>query len=90
MQIPQGLLGGLVLPFLGRGYAGASPLIARNNIEVAHVIRTSIKLGDEVKGHIANGKDKKFIRTFLSEAGSVASKQEQERSNVTLSFVNTK
>ncbi|OGD98063.1 hypothetical protein A2W45_01585 [Candidatus Curtissbacteria bacterium RIFCSPHIGHO2_12_41_11] len=78
IQTPFVLMGGLALPFIGRGYAGASPFIARNNIEVAHIINTSMKLGDETKVHIENGRDETFIRNFLATTESLSKKQESE------------
>jgi len=52
-------------PFIGRGYAGASPFIAKNNLELAQVLNTSFDIGDEIKKYIKEGQDSEFIYNYL-------------------------
>ncbi len=56
---------GFFVPFVGRGYAGASPFIAMHNLRAAHAIGKSFEIGDKVKSLISEGKDQNYIRDFL-------------------------
>jgi hypothetical protein len=56
---------GYVSPYVGRIYLGMSPVIAHNNIYGAHVIKTSLDLGDKVKGLISKGIGADGINEFL-------------------------
>ena len=66
-QTPVSSLAGFATPFLGRGYLGASPFIASHNIKIAHLVITSMNLGDEVKAFIERGEDEGLIREFLGK-----------------------
>ncbi len=57
--------GAWVFPSIGRGYLGASPLIAVNNTNTGKVILSSLRLGDEVKSMIGQGRTKQEIISYL-------------------------
>lgn len=71
ISIPLAFFGGTTLHFFGRGYLGASPFIAKNNMKIAHIVNTSMRLGDRVKFHIESGKSEEVIRNFLSKVDGV-------------------
>ncbi len=58
-------------PWIGRGYVGASPFIARNNLAVAQQITTNLELGDGVKNIILNGGNRETIENFLHYTDSL-------------------
>lgn len=69
--IPASSFVGWTAPAIGRGYLGSSPFIASNNYEAAHVISTSLDLGDQVKVMIAKGAKQTEINGFLIKAAAV-------------------
>lgn len=66
LAIP-GVFAGWRFPSFGRGYAVASPFIAETNYKYAHIILTSLKIGDGIKSLIEEGRDKDYIQNFLQE-----------------------
>lgn len=68
-------------PSFGRNYIGAVPFISNYNYRGAHVIKSSLEIGDQVKELIRIGKDKDYIINFLQSIHSVNDIASTESSN---------
>jgi len=69
---------GWIAPPLGRGYLGASPLVAKNNFQFASLVEKSLELGDGVKTLLEDGKTSQDVSVFLQQELSRAKENSQE------------
>jgi len=67
----------IAIPF-GRGYLGASPLLAKNNFQIASLVGKSLDLGDRIKTLIRDGKTSQDVNSFLQQELSGAKENSQE------------